>query len=198
MRLPAKMAWPQRRIRALRESVIEREYVELRGFDHEPTLEFAQLLRLLGGEVIRLGKVLLDVVKLPGVLVEADAARRDPGRLAVETSGDPSVVVERAVAEHLEVLRDTAARRLLRGEGVGHADSLDRPLADPVHHARFGDAGHVEDRRGDVDDMMKLRAHSAFILDALRPGHDQSIAGAAEVRGNLLHPLEGRGSGPAP
>src|SRR5499426_604059 len=157
MRLPAKMAWPQRRIRALRESVIEREYVELRGFGHEAALEFAQLLRLLGGEVVRLGKVLLDVVKLPGVLVEADAARRDPRRLAVQTSGDPPVLIERAVAEHLEVLRDAAARRVLGGEGVGHADSLDRPLAHTVHRAGLADAGHLEDRRRDVDDVMELR-----------------------------------------
>ena len=53
-------------------------------------------------------------------------------------------------------------------------------------------AGGFEDRRHDVDDVVELRADAALVLDPLRPGDDQAVARAAEVRGDLLGPLERR------
>ena len=41
-------------------------------------------------------------------------------------------------------------------------------------------------------------ADVAGVLDALRPGDDHRVAGAAEVRGDLLAPLERRVAGPRP
>ena len=46
--------------------------------------------------------------------------------------------------------------------------------------------------------MVELRAQSAPIGDALRPRHRHRVAGAAEVRGDLLHPLERRVERPRP
>src|SRR6266849_6967422 len=38
--------------------------------------------------------------------------------------------------------------------------------------------------------MVKLRADATLVLDARGPGDDHAVAGTAEVRGNLLGPLE--------
>ena len=83
-----------------REAVVEREHVVLLRL-LEPALdERLRALRLLGGEVARLGAVLVDVVELPLVLVEvADARRR-----AVDGDDLPAVLPHPARAEHAVVL----------------------------------------------------------------------------------------------
>ena len=50
----------------------------------------------------------------------------------------------------------------------------------------------------DVDDVRELAAQAAPVLDPRRPGDDHRVAGAAEVRGDLLAPLERRVAGPGP
>src|SRR6185295_16366027 len=97
--------------------------------------------RLRACEVVGLRELLVNVVQLPGVVIETGAARGQPRQSAVQTPGDPAVVVERAVAEHLEVLGDSPAWCGLVAEGVGHADALDGLLRDTVDFAGFGDAG---------------------------------------------------------
>ena len=49
-------------------------------------------------------------------------------------------------------------------EEVHHADALNRLLRDPVDDARRGDVRRFQDRRHDVDDMVKLRAQFALAL----------------------------------
>src|SRR5262249_6964451 len=74
VRLPTKMTRLERRIGAFGEPVIQGQDVELGGLRHEAILKVAKLLRLLGGEIVRLREVLLDVVEFPAVLVERYAA----------------------------------------------------------------------------------------------------------------------------
>src|SRR5439155_9350648 len=62
VRLPPDIAGLQCRIRALGEAIVEREHVVFGGLGQEPVLQLAQLLWLFGGKVVRLRKVLLDVV----------------------------------------------------------------------------------------------------------------------------------------
>ena len=50
----------------------------------------------------------------------------------------------------------------------------------------------------DVDAVAKLVADAAFVLDAVRPGHDHALTSAAEVRGDLLGPLVRGVEGPGP
>ena len=87
--LAADVAGPQARVGALREAVVEWQHVVLGGLGHEAILQIAQLLWLHVGEVVGLGEVLLDVVQLPGVIVETRAARGQPRQPAVQTPGDP-------------------------------------------------------------------------------------------------------------
>src|SRR4029079_13012284 len=74
LRLAADMTRMQVWIGTLREAVVKRQHVVLGRFGHEPVLQLAPLLRLLGRQIIGLREVLVDVVELPAVLVEARAA----------------------------------------------------------------------------------------------------------------------------
>ena len=56
----------------------------------------------------------------------------------------------------------------------------------------MGQAGDLEDRRGDIDDVAELIARLAASRDPVRPAHDRAVTGAAPVRGDLLGPLVGR------
>ena len=60
------------------------------------------------------------------------------------------------------------------------------------------DAGDVEDGRRDVDDVGELRAEPATRGNAVGPMDDHRIARPAEVRADLLAPLEGGVAGPGP
>ena len=61
----------------------------------------------------------------------------------------------------------------------------------PVDHFGSGKPGRFQNRSGDVDDVVELGAQLALGLDALGPVDDHGVAGAAEVRGDLLGPVNG-------
>ena len=114
--------------------------------------------------------------------------------------GVPAVVIDPAVGDHLEVLglarRGRIRVRLV--EGVGHAHAFDRLLLDAIDHLRRLDTGRFEDRRHDVDDVVELVANAASVLDVARPRDRHALARAAEVRRDLLGPLERRVECPRP
>ena len=111
---------------------------------------------------------------------------------------NPTVVVQRAGSEHLEVLRAVPALGAGRIERVDHAHALDGLLLHAVDHGRLRDSDRLENGRGDVDHVMELRANTALVLDALGPADDQRVARSAEVRSDLFAPFEGRVHGPRP
>jgi hypothetical protein len=74
---------------------------------------------------VRLAEILVDVVQLPGVGIEGCRPRRLPRQLAVAASGHSCVVIESAIAEHLEVLGRATPVRLRVFLRVDHADALD-------------------------------------------------------------------------
>ena len=109
-------------------------------------------------------------------------------------------MIDGAVAEHLEVLRGALGRgvgvRLV--PGVGHAHAVHRALRDAVDRLRRRDAGRFEDGRNDVDDMVKLAADAAHVVDVAGPRHGHALRRPAEMRRHLLHPLERRVHRPRP
>ena len=112
----------------------------------------------------------------------------------VAVAGDPAVVIDRPVAQHLEVLRGTTGR-CRRGIVETYKFMLtpfDRLLLRRRLH-RSGALSHpagLEQRGGDVDHVVKLGTDASLVLDSLGPGHDHAVASAAEMRGNLLGPLQ--------
>ena len=101
----------------------------------------------------------------------------------------PALVVNAAVAKHLEVLRLMLFGGLRLVEGVTHADTLEGVLLDAVHRLRLRQAGDFKDGWGHVNDVGELRADLALGFDALGPVDDRAVARAAPVGGNLFGPL---------
>ena len=185
------------------EAVIQREHVVFLSLDQEEFLHVAQPVGHLGGEVVVLRIILGDVVKLPGVAVDDIgelAQALIPGRLGWRGRGEPTVVVDGAVAYHLEILR--AARgwgvSVRFVEGVRHAHAFNRLLSHAIDHDGRLNAGRFKDRRHDVDYVVELRADAARIVDVTGPGDGRALTGAAEVRRDLLGPFEWRIKGPGP
>src|SRR5579862_1592890 len=104
-----------------------------------------------------------------------------PRRLQRSRAGDPTILIERSVTHHFEILR--AMRRGQVGtrliKRIGQADTFNGLLADSVDHGGFRDAGDLEDRRHDVDHVMELVAYSTRVFDMARPCYGHSLARAA-------------------
>ncbi len=172
-----------------------------------------QLVALLAGQVVALGVVLVQVVQLPVVgldiqqhLVvdgssEPAALLGGLGETRARPGADrpPAVVVDGAVAEHLEVLGVVVAGRRRLIEGVGEADPIDGRLADAADALRRLGAQGFQNCRHHVDGVCVMRSHLAAALNALGPRYDERIGGAAPV-GLALPAAEGgvAGVGPAP
>ena len=101
----------------------------------------------------------------------------------------PSVVVDPPVSEHLEVLGTPFVLCVGIVEGVPHRRTLDRLLPDPSDVLGLRDPGRVEHGGQDIDDVVELVPDLPERPDPCGPVHDEAVAGAAEVRGDLLGPL---------
>src|ERR1700761_8813457 len=127
-----------------------------------------QLVGHLLGQVVCLAPVFVGVVELPSVVVECRRflTLEYPRRLVPRYCG-PALMVDTAIAEHLEVLRLMLLGGLGVVERVTHADAFDRVLLHSVDEGRLGHTCHFQDCWRDVDDVMKLSAELARALDSL-------------------------------
>ena len=107
-------------------------------------------------------------------------------------------MIDGSVAEHLKVLSLPLVFCVLVFKRVSHADALDRLLLDTVDLLWLLKAADLQNRWDDVDDVVKLRSTFALRSNALWPMNDHRVSRAAEVRGDLLGPLEGGVHRPSP
>ena len=132
-------------------AAVDRHDVVLAGLDVPRADQRDQAVAVVGGDVLRLGEVLLDVVQLPARDVElAQRVRRDrcterllglrERRARPRAHGAPAVVVDGTVADHLEVLGVMVAGGGRVVEGVREAHALDRRLRDALDGGRRLDA----------------------------------------------------------
>ena len=153
---------------AQRAAAVEREDVVFAGL-HVPERDHLDQLRAVrGGEIGRLGRVLGEVVKLPVLGVEFAQHVLGQGHHAEERpallergSGHranraPAVVIDRAVCEHLEILRLVPALGLRVLKDMGKAHAFDRRLADAANLRRRFDPERLENARDHVDRMREL------------------------------------------
>ena len=150
----------------LGETIIEWE--DLVGFGLLPPAvdHHGEPFGVVGGPIVDLGEVLVEVVELPDVVVDRGAGRVVGHRL-------PPVDPDAAVAEHLEVLHLLGGGRGTIVEGGGEARPLDRLLCDTPDLGRWVDADHLEDRRHHVADVGETVAQLAPRLDPSRPRDHQ-------------------------
>jgi hypothetical protein len=92
--------------------------------------------------------------------------------------GKPAILVDAPVACHLEVLRGAARLRLAVIEGVEHADAMDGLLSDTMDDLGLGQPDCLQDSRGNIDDVVPLRAQAALLRDVLRPMDHHRLADA--------------------
>ena len=83
----------------------------------------------------------------------------------------PAVLINGAIAQHLEVLRGVLGGRVGVGlvPRVHHAYAFDGSLLDAVDRVGRGNAGHFQDRRHNIDDVVKLIPDAAHVLDVTGP-----------------------------
>src|SRR5262249_32569999 len=126
-----------------------------------------------GGDIFELRPVFGQIIQLIGIAgrILWYGACNVPWGPHDLRAGDPTVMVERVIAQHLEILRRVrrGSVRVLCIEGVHHADPLDWFLWDAVKNVRSLDAGSLQNCRHNVDHVMELVADTASILDRLRP-----------------------------
>src|SRR5208282_6740379 len=146
-------------------------------------------------KVVVLGDIFIEVVEFPlvtGNHVGRRGSAQFPREIYRRRDRHPTVLVNGAVAEHLEILRRVPGWRIgvLLVPRVHHAHAFNRALLDAFDRVGSWDAGHLEDRGYDVDDVMELAADATDVRDVAGPGHGHAIGRAAAMRRYLLHPLE--------
>ena len=137
-------------------------------------LQYLHLLGVLGGNVLGLAEVLVQVIELEYLVVERIRVCRPerlPRRPIHLRAQHPAVVIQRPLPHHLEVLGLVPRRDLgvLGVEGVNEAGAFDWRLLNAIDHLRRLDASRLEDRRHDVDHVDELLAQAPLVLDARRP-----------------------------
>src|SRR5262245_60878825 len=91
----------------------------------------------------------------------------------------PAIVINGAVAEDFEILRGVPALHRRVGEGVGHADALDRSLGRAVDTLGLGQTCSLQDGWSDIDNVMPLGPYFTLRGDLLGPMHHHPVAGSA-------------------
>src|SRR6476660_5221311 len=106
----------------------DRENLISGGFNREQLTHLSQLFGHLGGEVVGLGPVLVEVIELPAVVVgcpilDAGWQSRQPGHPWTERGGHPAVVIDAPTAHDLEVLSLLTSRCGWVGQCAGETCS---------------------------------------------------------------------------
>ncbi|OPX97087.1 MAG: hypothetical protein A4E60_03362 [Syntrophorhabdus sp. PtaB.Bin047] len=179
-------------VRPCYSAVVQWQDVVSGGFRVEQQLKVVKFFRIFAGNVDRLAEILRHVIELPGIAVNnvLFRVRWITERCYRGRAGHPAVMVNAAHTEHFEILGPARGRRSGVVEGIEHAYAFNGFLRHSVDRGRLLDAGCLQYRRYDVDDVVPLRPDAALLPDARGPGNDHAVGGAAVMRGVLLCVLE--------
>lgn len=120
------------------------------------------------------------------------------GSRRVDGAGLPAVPPDRTGAEHRVELRLLGARTPGIKQDGAHVHALDRTLRHSLDRLRRFDAEQTVQRGHHIHRVHVGVAHSALFAEALRPGKDHRVCGAALPGGVLLVHLERRVEGHRP
>ncbi len=181
---------------------IHRQHLVPLRFLPEQLFQFLDLRGILGSHIVELSPVLVQVIQLPwpGFRMLVGRSAVVPGHTHDLGAEDPAIVVDRVVADHLEILG--LVRRgcvgVLRVECIHHAHAIHGILLDAVNHLGQRNSGRFEKGRRDVDNVMELVTDAALVLDHPGPGYGHALLGAAKVGADHFGPGERRAKGPGP
>ena len=144
----------------------ERIEVVCLGLRFEFGFELIQLFRIFACEIDAFGRIVVQVVKLPGVLIEglrAGCIARDEAA-GISKFGFPAFFVDRPRSEDVVVLFGMMPRSVRVIDRIGKGKALDRLLLDAANLLGSLDADQVERGGKKVDNMAILSANSTFFL----------------------------------
>jgi len=130
---------------------------------------------MLRGQVTAFGKIGINVVKLPIVVIEGSV-------WLVKSDRFPTLFPDGAMSPHLVILNLFLRRCRRVSKSVGHTHPFDGQLWDSLIYRRGFYTEYFEDRWYDVHHVMILVSDGAFIFDTFRPGDNERIANPAAVR----------------
>ncbi len=128
----------------------------------EELFHFLGFLRHLLGEVMHLGEILREIIEFPhgfaGIPFVESGLGVQPRAERAEGAGIPAILIDAVAAVVVEILDVFVFRCFRIAEGRSHAHPVDGILRKTVDRLRGLDADEVVERRGDVVDVVKLRA----------------------------------------
>ena len=130
-------------------AVIQWQNVVFGGLDQPKSLQLLELLWLFLSQIAGLTPVVIGVIELPNVVIEGGELNGAgfPGGAVTGDSG-PALVINTAVANHLEILGFMPLGCILFIEGIEHAHAFQRFLLHPIHEQRLGQSGRLQHRGG--------------------------------------------------
>src|SRR5947207_11970473 len=93
----------------------------------EEVLKLFQLSGILRGEIVGLAEVLGYMVEFPSVLGERRKRHHQPGN-GMARARHPAIMIDAAIAKHLEILSGMCLLGFRIMEGINHRGSIERPL----------------------------------------------------------------------
>ena len=130
-------------------AVIQWQHVVFGGFDQPKALQLLELLWLFLGQIAGLTPIVIGVIELPNVVIEGGKLNGAgfPGG-SVACNRGPALVIDAAVANHLEVLGFMPLGCILFIKGIEHAHAFQRFLLHPIHEQGLGQSGRLQHRGG--------------------------------------------------
>ena len=123
-------------------------------------LQCPQFVGILAGKVVCLRKILVDVVEFPLRLIDVEALPIWLPRNERHRRCEPTVLVDAAAGTHFEDLLLAAVRRICITECVGEAHAFNGHLWNSIENIRCSNAGYLQKRRCNVDDVLELATQS--------------------------------------
>src|SRR5882724_11585585 len=163
----------------------------------EEVLKLLQLSGILRGEIVGLAEVLGYMVEFPRVLGERRKRHHQP-RNRMARARHPAIVIDAAIAKHLEILSRVCLLGFRIIEGVNHRSSIERPLHRSVDALWKRQTRGFQYGRRDVGYVSELGANFSIGFNSRRPMDHDSVSSAAVMRSDLLGPLKRRIARPCP
>jgi len=131
------------------------------GLCQELLPHFLHLLRVLRRNVLSLGEVLVQVVKLEYLIIERigiGGAKRFPGGPIHLGTEYPAILIQCSLAKHFKVLGSVARGSLgiLGVKGVEETGAFDRCLLNAINHFGGANTSGLQDSRHNINHMDKL------------------------------------------
>src|SRR6266513_3032980 len=157
----------------------------------EEVLKLFQLSGILRGEIVGLAEVLGYMIKFPSVLGERRKRHHQPGN-GMARARHPAIVIDAAIAKHLEILSGMCFLRFGIVKGINHRCPIKGPLRRSIDALGEWQTDCFQHSRRNIGYVSELGANFSLCFNSRRPMDHDSVSSAAVMRSDLLGPLKWR------